>query len=138
MSTLTVKKQTPADKNWLDEQGQAIPYNRVNVYERTAEITLSKLAKDALIINSKLSAFKAQVRTAVDFLYKSFVEQNDGKIQGRGKGNITLYNFDRSIKVEVNVNEPIRFDEEFIKLAKAELDALLKDNLGKAADWISH
>lgn len=133
---LIIKQQKPADKKWLDEEGDLIPYERTNKYERAAESAIAKLAKEALVINSKLEIFKAQIRQTAQDLYDKFVEQNEGKIQGKGKGNITLYNFNRSIKVEVAINEPIHFDEEFIKLAKAELDAFIKDSLGESSKWI--
>ena len=132
---LVIKQQKPADKVWRDEAGVEIPFNRTTKYEKTAEVALSKLAKEALAINRKLEAFKTDLKGTVEAMYAAFVESNDGKATSK-KGNITLYNFDRSIKVEVNVNEPIHFDEEFIKLAKAELDALLADELEGTSSWI--
>jgi hypothetical protein len=136
MQKLTVTTQKPADKMWIDEEGILIPYNRTTPYERKSESTLSKLAKEAIVLNEKLAAYKADLRKKVEALYNDFVEMNDGKIQGKGKGNITLYNFDRSVKVELNINEPIHFDEEYIKLAQAELNSFLKDTLRDVADWI--
>jgi hypothetical protein len=133
---LTIKQQKPADKKWADEAGEQIPYERTTKYERAAESAIAKLAKEAVMINAKLENFKTQIRETAQDLYNKFIEQNDGKIQGKGKGNITLYNFNRSIKVEVAVNEPIHFDEEYIKLAKAELDAFIKDSLGESSKWI--
>lgn len=136
MNTLTVTQQKPADKKWLDEQGEAIPYDRTTTYERKAESNLAKLAKEALVINSRLAAFKSTIKATAEALYADFVKSNDGKTIGKGKGNITLYNFNRTIKLEVAVNEPIHFDEEYIKLAKAELDSLLKDSLKEVSSWI--
>lgn len=136
MSTLTIKPQKPADKIWLDEEGQSIPYDRTTKYERLAENNIGKMAKEALSLNTKLLTFKTSLKSTVESLHSEFIAGNSGKINGKGKGNITLYNFDRSIKVEVNINEPIHFDEEYIKLAKAELDALLADELHSASSWI--
>lgn len=133
--TLLVKQQKPADKNWMDEAGTVIPYNRTTKYEKVAEVGISKLAKRALAINSDLDAFKRDLKGTVEVLYQIFVESNDGK-ETTKKGNVTLYNFDRSIKVEVAVNEPIHFDEEYIKLAKAELDSFLKESLKDVGSWI--
>ena len=133
---LTVKQQKPADKNWLDEQGMTIPYARTTGYERMAEGNIGKMAKQALDLSNKLTDFKNTLRIVVMGLHKEFIKSNNGRAVGKGKGNITLYNFDRSVKVEVNVNEPIHFDEEYIKLAKAELDALLADELSGASSWI--
>lgn len=133
---LQVRQQKPAHKAWGDEQGNLIPYNRITPYEKNAESTLSKMAKEAIALNEKLVAYKASLRAAIEKLYKEFVESNGGKIQGKGKGGITLYNFDRSIKVEVKINEPIHFDEEYIKLAKAELFAILDDELEGTSSWV--
>jgi len=135
MSTLQIKQQKPADKHWIDEQGQQIPVNRVTPFEKKRENGIAKLAKEAMAINAKLSAFKDNIRATADELYKELVSSEKG-IQGKGKGNITLYNFDMSIKVEVNINEPIHFNEEYIKLAKAELDAIFEDELDSSSAWI--
>jgi len=132
---LVIRQQKPADKLWADEQGQVIPYGRLTNYEKKAEVNISKMAKEALTLNGKLTAFKSFVEQTVSDLYDEFIASN-GAVKGKGKGNITLYNFDRSIKVEVNVNEPIRFDEEYIKLAKAELFGILDDELEKASSWV--
>ncbi|MBD1394288.1 DUF3164 family protein [Mucilaginibacter glaciei] len=136
MSTLTIQQQKPADKIWLDEEGTTIPYARITQFERKREVSIFKMAKDALLINDKLSSFKQFIKTTCEQLYSEFLASNNGKIQGKGKGGITLYNFDRSIKVEVSINEPIHFDESFIKLAKAELDAIFADELESASAWI--
>ncbi|MEO7212629.1 DUF3164 family protein [Mucilaginibacter sp.] len=135
MSTLTFNQQKPADKKWLDEQGNVIPYDRTTPYERKAESNISKLAKEAIAINAKLNIFKAFIDETAEMLYQEFVKTNNG-LQGKGKGNVTLYNFDRSIKLEVSVSEPIRFDEEYIKLAKAELDDVLRNALKDAETWV--
>lgn len=135
MNQLQVKQQKPADKLWRDEAGVNIPYDRTTKYERKAEINISKMAKEALLLNSRLTTFKTDLKAIVETLYAEFVACNDGKATSK-KGNITLYTFDRSVKVEVNVNEPIHFDEEYIKLAKAELDALLADELEGTSSWV--
>ena len=135
MSTFKIKQQKAADKFWQDEAGLSIPFDRITRYERKAEAGIGKITKEAIALNTRLSAFKTDLKEMVDTLYKEFVTSNEGKSASK-KGNITLYNFDRSVKVEVNINEPIHFDEEFIKLAKAELDALLADELHNTSSWI--
>lgn len=135
MSTLTVTTQKPGDKLWRDEQGQVIPYARTTPYERKAETTISKLAKEALAINAKQVTFKNEIMAAFEVLYAEFLKTNAAPAN-KGKGNRTFYNFDKSIKITIDVNEPIRFDEEYIRLAKDELDTMLNEELGETAGWL--
>jgi len=120
---------------WLDETAMAIPYNRVKHYERLNERKLAQLAKVAIDLNGKLDAFKQHLKATAQELYTAFLVGNDGKAPGKGKGGITLFNFDRSIKIEVDVNDNIVLDEAFINLAKAEFDDLLNDAIGDAKEW---
>lgn len=130
-----MRQQKAKDKVWVDEAGMAIPYDRTTPYERNAEKTTFHLATQALKIHKQLAEYKERVRQEAEELYKLFCEENGGKI-GRGKGNATFYNFDRSIKVEVSVSEAIVFDENTIQLAKDKLDEVLNDGLSGAKDFI--
>jgi len=94
------------------------------------------LAKSAIDLNTKLTAFKNYINEVADELYQAFLDGNDGKAPGKGKGGITLFNFDRSIRIEVDVNDNIVIDEAFINLAKAELDDMLSEGLDGAKDFI--
>src|SRR5690606_39592899 len=67
-----------------------------------------------------LVLYKSSLKDQVVLMYETFCKEN-GQI-GKGKGNATFYNFDRSIKVEVSVDAPVKFDEMTIELAKAKLD----------------
>jgi hypothetical protein len=83
------------------------------------------LAKKALAIHNDLSQFKETIEQEAADLYDAFLKENEGK---EGKGNKMFYNFDRSIKIEVSINENISFDENTIGLAKAKLDEFLTKN----------
>jgi hypothetical protein len=131
-----IKQQKPADILWADETGNQIPYNRTTPYERAAERKVCALTKEAVRLNELLTAFKTNLKTNADELYEAFLAENNGNPLGKGKGGITLYNFDRSIKIEVSVNEQITFDDNLIGLAKQKLDDLLNDGLSAAKDFI--
>lgn len=133
MKTLAINQQKPADQKWKDADGLSIPYNRISPFERKSERDLFGLAKGALDLNTRLKAFKTKVKATVLELYDAFVAENNGK---SGKGNVTLYNFDRSIKVELDVQFSIKLDEKFIDLAKGELEDLVADGLSGAKEWI--
>ena len=117
---MNIKKQTPKDGTWYEESGTPVPYNRTTPYERKCEREVYNMAKDAASLNEKLADFKNKMQEITTALYEQFAEENGDTI-GKGKGNATFYNFDRSIKVEVQVNELIRFDENTIELAKEKL-----------------
>lgn len=133
---LIINQQRSSDNVWKDEAGTKIPYNRINPYERKAESKLAQIAKAAVNVNERLSNFKADLQKAASELYAAFIAQNGGKAPGRGKGNLTFYNFDRSIKVEMSVNESISFDENTIQLAHDKLNELLEDGLEEAKDFV--
>lgn len=125
MKSIAINQQKPADKVWKDEAGMPIPFNRLTPFEKKAERTVAKLAKDALEVHNRLADFKQQMRDAATELYNLFLKENDGKV-GKNKGNVTLFNFDRSIKLEVKINDRIELDPNFINLAKAELDIMIE------------
>jgi hypothetical protein len=133
---ITVTQQKPADGCWIDESGKEIPFSRVKMSERLNERKLATIARQAMALNDRLKAFKNDVFAQTQEMYSAFIAENGGKAPGKGKGGITLYNFNRTIKAEVSVSERIDFDENTINLAKAKLDELLKDGLSTAAEWI--
>lgn len=128
--------QKSSQKFWKDEQGIEIPYTRVTAHERTCETTINKALVTAQKIHNQLTAFKAEVETMAQELYESFLaEHNVAKI-GKGKGNMTFYNFDRSVKMEVSVNELITFDDNLIKLAKEKLDDFIASSISGTEAFI--
>lgn len=132
---VAIRQQKPADKSWKDEAGMPIPFNRLTPYEKKAERTVAKVAKDALDLHTKLSSFKQQMKDAATELYADFLKENGGKI-GQNKGNVTLFNFDRSVKLEVKINDRIELDQNFINLAKDELDNMIKGLTADAQDSV--
>lgn len=126
MRTLTINQQKPSDAMWADEAGMRIPVKRITPSERKREKSLADQAKKALALNANLTAFKTGLEKIADELYQDFLVENDGKI-GKNVGNVTLYNFDKSIRLVVKIGERISLDENFINLAKAELDEMFTE-----------
>jgi hypothetical protein len=137
MIKLKVRQQKKADKQWQDERGNFIPYDRTKKSERANELTLAPLAKERIKLREMLEAHKEKCFNVGKELYQLFIDENGGKAPGsKGKGNITRYNFDQSIKIEIKVNEAIVFDESLLELAKDKLDEMLNDGLQDAKDFI--
>ncbi|MFW2137132.1 DUF3164 family protein [Chryseobacterium sp. TY4] len=120
-------KQLPKDKTWIDESGSEIPYNRTTTSERLKEKYAFALLSDAEAINQKAADFKAKITDLVQEVIEAARAENNVKLEG--KGNFTWYNFNRTIKIEVNVNEQISFDELTIESAKEKLMDLIRTNI---------
>ncbi|MEZ2337658.1 DUF3164 family protein [Mucilaginibacter sp. RCC_168] len=136
MNTLTIKAQAVKEPFWLDEEGKRVDIKRITPYERQSERAVYNIAKQAMAINKQLADFKTKVNKEATELYQAFIIENNGKPKGKGKGGNTVYNFDRSIKLEVSIGQPITFDDNLIDLAKQKLDEILEDGLQGAKDFI--
>jgi hypothetical protein len=133
---IEINQQKPGINAWVNEAGDAIPYNRTTPFERTSEKKLAASAKEAMRLNGLLTTFKTNLKAQAEELYQLFLVENNGKAPGKGKGGITLFNFDRSIKIELSINEQIAFDENTIGLAKAKLDEFLTDGMKGSEDYM--
>lgn len=129
-------QQKTSQKTWVDESGMEIPITRITTHEKLCERECARMLKRAQKLNSDLTAFKAAALDTAQKLYESFLAEYDKEQIGQGKGNMTFYNFDRSIKLEVSVNELITFDDNLIKLAKEELDSFLASSIGGTDSFI--
>ena len=124
---LLIEKQTSKQQFWTDEKGIKIPYNRTTPLERKMETKSYQLAKKAVELHNKLAAFKAEVAKICQEIYEQYMAEN--QVAKKTKGNFTWYNFDRSIKIEVSINERIEFDDLAIEAAKAKLEQFLDGNI---------
>lgn len=117
---LTVKDQS-AQAMWNDEKGIAIPSNRVTKAEKFKEKASTGVAKKALKLSEDLIAFKTACKEACEKAYQKDLEAGKAST----KGGYTLYNFDKSVKIERTMNEAITFDENIIGAAKEKFDEFL-------------
>ena len=114
---MNIKKQTPKDASWVDESGTGIPYNRTTAIERYAY----DLALAAAKINLQLSQFKDMIRLKCQEIYQEVMADTAKP----NKGTYTWFNFDASIKIEVQVNQSIDFDGLLIEKCKQKLMELI-------------
>jgi hypothetical protein len=90
---------------------------------KVAEKTIKKaLEAEAYLIKLKKEIFK---------LIGDFLEKMANEYKEDWKGNATLYSFDKSTKIEINIAERIDFDPR-LNIAKAKIDKYLKDLTGEA------
>lgn len=130
----TVITHKTSDAEWIDEAGTHIPYNRTTKAERLMERSTARILKSALAVNKKLQDFKDMVRDLSEEAYAAFMEEKSSNRET--KGNFTWYNFNRSIKIEVSVNEPIQFDDLTIAAAKEKFDQFLDENVQSKNEFV--
>ena len=126
--------QKTSDPMWIDEAGNSIPVKRITRSEKLMELKSTLLLKGARMINDRLIAFKTDIKTICEEVEKASLAEN-GVVRENAKGNLTWYNFDRSIKVERSVSEPMRFDELTISAAKSKLDEFLNEAIESKFDF---
>jgi hypothetical protein len=120
--------QKTSQPYWTDEKGHKVEVKRLTKVEKLQERSAASICKKALKINSDLLSFKTSVIELCDKVYEQYMEENNnsGKVR---KGGFTWYNFDKTIKIEVSINEPIKFDDLAITACKDKLDEFLDNNI---------
>lgn len=118
---------------WTDEQGITIPFTRVNKSERVKEKFAEKILKEAQKVSEQLTALHALVRKAETEIQS--VTLSEGK-KLTAKGSFTWYNFDKSIRIEVNNNDSVKFDEAMIATAREKMELFIKDNTSGTDDVV--
>ena len=131
MKVQTFKSKDPI---WVDETGTEIPYNRINKVERLMERSSAKILREALKVNTSLTAFRDIISDLSMEAYDAFMASK--KSDKKTKGNFTWYNFNRSIKIEVSISEAIQFDDLTIEAAKQKFDAFLEANVTSTNSFV--
>ena len=133
-SIQAIRKQAPSDKTWKDEKGMEIPYTRTSAVERMMEKGAYKLLHDAIALSDELGELKNDCRKISEEIFNRIMSDND--VKKATKGNFSWFNFDRSIKVEVSINERITFDDALITACQHKLNEFLNDELSDKQDFI--
>lgn len=119
---------------WTDENGVQIPANRLTRAEKIREKKTAMLLKKAQDLNGRLKAFKEELKDACDEMEEVSLGEL-GVNTENFKGNLTFFNFDRSIKIERSISEPIKFDDLTIAAAKEKLDLFLREAIESKFDF---
>jgi len=128
--------QTNRNPIWLDESKVKIPYSRVTKTERLHEVVCSKIVTKAQTANKKLVDFKQEIKELVEEAEKAFVAEYGIERAANYKGNFTMFNFDRSIKIERSVNELITYDEALSIAAKDIFMSFITNSITASKDWV--
>lgn len=127
--------QKASQPYWTDEKGHRVETKRLTPVEKLQERSAGIILKNAIKINQEQSKFKSKLAEICDKVYEKYMQENNNSGKDR-KGNFTWHNFDKTIKIEVAINEPIKFDDLAIIACKDKLDEFLDKNIDSKNDII--
>lgn len=128
--------QNKKQEHWLDEQGRKVPFKYVSKFDKQKESELGKILKEAEVLNNRLSLLKLAITNFCENTIKQYAEKNKIKTE-TWKGNLTIQNFDNSVKIELNAVARVEFDDLAIKACKGLLDEFLSENIDAKNAFIS-
>lgn len=109
-----------------DAVGRLVPLSLVKPIDQERDRLVREIVASGKQVSEQLATAKARMFSDVGAFVELSAEQYGAKLGGK-KGNLTLFTFDGSLKVEVRTAEAIKFDER-LQAAKALIDDC-------AADW---
>jgi hypothetical protein len=133
---MTVKIHTAKNATWVNAAGDAVPFKFVPKSDKRKEELAGKLHATALKVEASIAALHTTMRAAfkeVEQLVKAEYELKNGKKKAVGeKGNITWFNFDRSIKIEANVNDIVKWDSALMTESLTLLNSYISSSMSDA------
>ena len=114
-----------ASKIWRDHLDREVPATYVPKIDKKKEKVALRYLKKAKYIHNKLEEFKAALLEDCDELYELMLEEAEID-ENKRKGNYTVTSFDKSVKIEVNVQERIEFDDH-INMAQKKINQFLEE-----------
>ena len=108
-----------------DRKGNLIKKELVKPIDKDRDKLVKAIVKEATKVSGTIATFKADAMTKVaDFVDRSAAEY--GAKSGGSKGNMQLYTYDGSHRVEIAVSENKAFDER-LQVAKSLIDDCIRD-----------
>jgi hypothetical protein len=136
----TVKIQTSKNATWLNAAGDSVPFKFVPKSDKSKEVLAAKIWKAALSVEASLAQLHSMMKeafTEVSALVKAEYELKNDKKLKTGKGSLTWFNFDRSIKVEADVNDIVKWDSGLMTEALILLNKYISANMTESNELIS-
>jgi hypothetical protein len=115
---------TKDSKIWKNHKGEIVPANYVPDFDKKKEKVIERHFKRAQEVNALLDKFKKEALEQCDGIYESMMAHANIELSER-KGNYTLNSFDKSIKIEVAVQDRIEFDDN-INFAQKKIEEFLQ------------
>lgn len=137
---MTVKIHTSKDNVWTNAAGDNVPIKFVPKADKLKEQFAGKIHKAALNVEGCLNALYEQMSDAFKTIETAVKEEfaiKNGKDKKEGKGSFTWYNFDRSLKIEADVNDIIKWDNALMTEALQLLNDYITGSLNENNELIA-
>ncbi|WP_416305181.1 DUF3164 family protein [Neptunicella sp. SCSIO 80796] len=108
----------------FDAEGNLMRRDKIKPQDFDRDVIVKDLFRDALLVSDEMRRLANKLQTRIaEFVSHSLAEYS--KNIGGKKGNVTLYSFDRSIKIERSRQDKIAFNERLLA-AKQIIDSCIK------------
>lgn len=134
MKSQNVKIHTSKDSVWVNAAGDQVPLKFVPKSDKQKEAHAGKIYRAALNVEKVLNEFYDLMREALEEIQKVVKEEYELKAKKekkQGKGSFTWYNFDKSLKVEADVNDIVKWDEALMTEALQLLNQYIDNSLNE-------
>lgn len=112
-----------------DAKGCLVPESMIKPIDLQRDELVRELLTDAIELRDVLRTFKSRVFADLSAFVALSIEQYGVVPRGRkegGKGNVTFYSFDGSLKINLAIAENMQFDER-LQAAKALIDECITE-----------
>lgn len=136
---MSIKIHTAKDSTWTNAMGDVVPVKFVPQSDKVKETLAGKVLKAALNAEAVLLSLHAmmdQAFTDVSSMIKQEYELKNKK-KKEGKGSLTWFSFDRSVKIEADMNEIVKWDGALMTEALELLNQYISANMTEANELIS-
>lgn len=129
---MSAKFHTIKNETWTNAAGDVVPVKFVPKSDKLKEGYGAKIYKAALNAESVLAVLYGLMSEAfieIDKQVKLEFEMAKKRTKDAGKGSVTWYTFDKSLKVEADMHEILKWDNALMTEAKELFDAYLRKNV---------
>lgn len=108
------KKAKKEPKQYFTAKGEPVPASAVSAFDKKRDKIVCKLVEEALKLSESLLEFKGAAVEKCDALYDENLEHKGVDIdltKERQLQSYTMYSYDKKFKVEMNVSNTIRFND---------------------------
>jgi len=135
---MNVKIHKPKDAIWRDASGTEVPVKFVPAPDKKKEALAGAVYKAAVTAEAVLLDLHKMLTNAFSEARAAVAQEYaiKGKEKKKGKGSFTWYNFDKSVKIEADINDIVKWDGAMMTEALSQLNSYISGNIGDSNELI--